>query len=307
MHSITEVVKLMGNRFEFTANHNDRMVGKEAILNAIDEVKRIESLFTTYSSKSYTLKVNEMAGIEPVKVPIEMLKLIQRSQKISKLTSGAFDISYGSIDKTFWNFDTTMTSLPTKDKALEARRLVNYKNIIIDENNATVFLKDKGMRIGFGGIGKGYAADMAKKVMQKHGIEHGVVNASGDLTAWGIQANGNPWTIGVANPNLQHDVIGRFQINNGSVATSGDYEKYVIINGKRYSHTINPNTGMPAEGLKSVTIIAPFAELCDALTTPVIILGAPAGLHLINQIHGVEAIIIDNNDKMFFSNNIKIT
>jgi thiamine biosynthesis lipoprotein len=307
MHSITEVVKLMGNRFEFTANHFDRMVGEEAILNAIDEVKRIESLFTTYSSESYTLKVNEMAGIGPVKVPIEMLKLIQRSQKISKLTNGAFDITYGSIDKTFWNFDTTMTSLPTKDKALEARRLVNYKNIIIDENNATVFLKDKGMRIGFGGIGKGYAADMAKKVMQKHGIEHGVVNASGDLTAWGLQANGNPWTIGVANPNIQHEVVGRFPINNGSVATSGDYEKYVIINGKRYSHTINPNTGMPAEGLKSVTIIAPFAELCDALTTPVIVLGAIAGLHLINQIHGVEAIIIDNNDKMFFSNNIKIT
>ncbi|MBK6784457.1 MAG: FAD:protein FMN transferase [Saprospiraceae bacterium] len=307
MGSHTENIKLMGNQFEFTACHHDEALCKEAVSAGIKEVKRIESLLTTYSELSFTNKVNEMAGILPVEVPAEMIQLIQRSQKISQLTDGAFDITYGSIDKTLWNFNTTMKSLPDPVKAREATRLVNYRNIIISDSENTVFLKERGMRIGFGGIGKGYAADMAKKVMKNLGVEHGVVNASGDLTAWGHQANGNPWTIGVANPNIKHHIIGRFQIHNGSVATSGDYEKFVVIKGKRYSHTINPLTGLPAEGLKSVTIVAPYAELCDALTTPVIIMGVEAGLHFINQVRGVEVIIIDHNDKIYYSKNINIS
>lgn len=297
----------MGNQFEFTACHEDESLCRKAVTAGVAEVKRIEALLTTYSDISYTNKVNQMAGIQPVEVPTEMILLIQRSKKISQLSDGAFDISYGSIDKEFWNFNTAMKSLPDSARAKEATRLVNFRNIIVNEADKTLFLKNKGMRIGFGGIGKGYAADMAKKVMKEMGIEDGVVNASGDLTAWGHQADGKLWTIGVANPNMRHHIIGRFEIQNGSVATSGDYEKFTVINGKRYSHTINPVTGMPAEGVKSVTVIAPFAELCDALTTPVIIKGVEAGLHLVNQIHGVEAVIIDNNDKIYYSKNIKIS
>jgi len=297
----------MGNRFEFTACHPDLLICQQAVEKGIEEVRRIETLLSTYQEKSFTSLINEMAGISPVEVPEEMIHLMLRSKKISQLTLGAFDITYGSIDKNLWNFNTQMTSLPDPESAKESIRLVNFRNIIIDEKRKTVSLKNKGMRIGFGEIGKGYAADMAKKVMIQSGITNGVVNASGDLTAWGRQANGRPWTIGVANPNVKHDIIGRFEIRDGSVATSGDYEKYVIIDGKRYSHTINPKTGLPAEGLKSVTIIAPFAELCDALTTPVIIMGAEAGLHMINQIHGVEAVIIDNNDTIYYSKNIKLS
>jgi thiamine biosynthesis lipoprotein len=296
----------MGNRFEFTACHCDESLCKESVIAAIQEVRRIEKLMTTYSEDSYTAQINQHAGLVPVIVPEELAQLIVRSKKISQLTDGAFDISYGSIDKDYWNFNTKMESLPDPKTAQAATQLVNYQNILVDETLSTVFLKKKGMRIGFGGIGKGYAADMAKKVMKNMGIENGVVNASGDLTAWGHQANGRPWTIGIANPNFKNKIIGKFEIN-GSVATSGDYEKYVIIDGKRYSHTINPVSGMPAEGLKSVTIIAPFAELCDALTTPVIVLGVDEGLHLINQIKGVEAIVIDIDDKMYFTKNIKIS
>ncbi len=297
----------MGNRFEFTACHPDLPLCRQAVEKGIEEVRRIETLLSTYQEKSFTSLVNDMAGISPVEVPEEMMHLMLRSKKISQLTLGAFDITYGSIDKNLWNFNTQMTSLPHPESAKESIRLVNFRNIIIDEKRKTVFLKNKGMRIGFGGIGKGYAADMAKKVMVQSGITNGVVNASGDLTAWGRQANGKPWTIGVANPDIKEQIIGRFEIRDGSVATSGDYEKYVIIDGKRYSHTINPKTGLPAEGLKSVTIIAPFAELCDALTTPVVIMGVEAGLHMINQIHGVEAVIIDNNDTIYYSKNIKLS
>lgn len=307
MQSYTERLKLMGNQFEFTAVHESIDLCKHGVTCGIAEVKRIESMLTTYTESSYTAAINRNAGIKPVEVPTEIIQLIQRCKKISKLTDGAFDISYGSIDKNYWNFNTVMTRLPDPKKAKEATKLVNYNNIIVDEKNSTVFLKEKGMRIGFGGIGKGFAADMAKKVMFQLGIKNGVVNASGDLTAWGSQSDGKPWTIGVANPNYKYHIVGKFNIVNSSVATSGDYEKFVIINNKRYSHTINPVTGMPAEGLKSVTIISPYAELCDALTTPVIVMGVEAGLHLINQMIGVEAIIIDHNDKIYFSNKIKIS
>ncbi len=298
---------MMGNHFEFMACHSDEGLCKIAVAAGIDEVDRIESLLTTYTDSSFTARVNQNAGICPVEVPLEMIHLIQRSKKISQLTDGAFDITYGSIDKNFWNFNTKMTALPDSKKALKATRLVNYNNVIVNADQCTVFLKNKGMRIGFGGIGKGYAADMAKKTMKNLGIEHGVVNASGDLTAWGLQPNGRPWTIGLANPNFKNHVIGHFEIINGSVATSGDYEKYIMIGNKRYSHTINPKTGMPAEGIKSATIISPFAELCDALTSPVIIMGVVSGLHMINQINNVEAILIDNNDKIYYTKNIKIS
>jgi thiamine biosynthesis lipoprotein len=305
--SHSKSLKLMGNQFELTAVHESLEVCKQAVEMGIGEVKRIEQLLTTFSEDSITATINKNAGLQPIQVPDEVFHLIERCQRISILTQGAFDITYGSVDKKYWNFDTKMTQLPDSKHAKNAVKLVDYRNLILDAKEKTVFLRHKGMRIGFGGIGKGYAADMAKKVMKNTGIDHGVVNASGDLTAWGHQADGKPWTIGVANPNFKKHMVGRFEINSGSVATSGDYEKYVIINGKRYSHTINPKTGMPAEGLKSATIMAPFAELCDALTTPVIILGVDRGLHLINQIHGVEAILIDNNDKIYYSKNIQIS
>jgi thiamine biosynthesis lipoprotein len=162
------------------------------------------------------------------------------------------------------------------------------------------------MRIGFGGVGKGYAAEMVKRKMGELGISNGVVNAAGDLTAWGTQVDSKPWTIGIADPNYKHALFSRFEISEQSVATSGDYEKFVIIDGVRYAHTIDPVSGMPAKGMKSVTIICANAELADALTTPVIIMGKEAGLHLINQLNGVEAILIDDKDKMYYSNNIKI-
>lgn len=307
LESYTEVIKLMGNSFEFTASHSDFTLCQSAVSAGINEVKRIEQLLTTYNNTSFTALINQNAGLSNVKVPIEVIQLIQRSKKISKLTDGAFDISYGGINKDFLNFNQNMSELPDRHRAKEATMLVDYRNIIVDESAQTVFLKNMGMKIGFGGIGKGYAADRAKYIMQQLGIENGVVNASGDLTAWGHQRDGKPWTIGVANPNFKHHLIGRFVINNGSVATSGDYEKFVMIDGRRYSHTINPVTGMPAEGLKSVTVIAPYAELCDALTTPIMIMGVNAGLHLINQIQGVETIIIDNFDKIYYSDNIKIS
>ena len=296
----------MGNQFELTAVHESLEICKQAVENGILEVKRIEHLLTTFSEDSITASINKNAGLQPIQVPDEVFHLIERCQRISNLTQGAFDITYGSVDKKYWNFDTKMTQVPDPKIAKKAVKLIDYRNLVLDTKEKTVFLKYKGMRIGFGGIGKGYAAEMAKKVMIAKGVESGVVNAAGDLTAWGNQINGRPWTIGIADPNHKQKLFSQFEISNKSVATSGDYEKYFIIDGRRYSHTIDPVTGMPAQGLKSVTIICGNAELADALTTPIIVMGRDAGLHMINQLNGVEAIIIDQNEKIYYSKNIKI-
>ncbi|MGX7668694.1 FAD:protein FMN transferase [Flavobacterium pedocola] len=302
-----KVEKLMGNRFEFTVLGPDENWCDQKINLAIDEIRRIEKLLTTFSTSSITHEINENSGSKPIKVPDEVFNLIQRCQMISRITQGAFDISYGGIDKKFWNFDLNMTKLPDAETAKKSVELINYENIILNESEKTVFLKKKGMRIGFGGIGKGYAAEMAKKKLIENGVESGIVNASGDLSAWGYQENGEPWTIGIADPNLKNDIFSTFKITNTAVATSGNYEKFVLIDGKKYSHTIDPKTGFPVSGIKSVTIIAENAEIADALATPVTVMGIEVGLDFINQLKQIGCIIIDDNDTKFFSHNIKLT
>lgn len=300
-------MKLMGNRFEISVVTDDEEKGNGLVAAAVAEIQRIEKLLTTFSDSSETNLINANAGIQPVPVSTETLELIQRSIQISKITQGAFDITYGSIDKRLWNFDKTMTALPDAATAKQMVKLINYRNVIIDEANNTVFLKEKGMRIGFGGIGKGYAAEKAKQLLKQLGVESGIVNASGDLTTWGHQPNGKPWTIGIAHPDIAALPFSYLNISNMAVATSGNYEKFVMIGGKKYSHTIDPRTGLPVTGIKSVTIICPNAEMADAMATPVTIMGVDAGLYLINQLKGIGCIIIDDNNRIFTSKNINLT
>ncbi len=296
---------LMGNQFEISAVSLSEDEANRSIDAAINEIKRIEKLLTTYHDSSETNLINRNAGIAAVTVSEEIFNLIERSIRISGVTQGAFDITYGSIDKSLWNFDTQMKSLPDKETAKEMVRLINYRNIMLDRENTTVFLKEKGMRIGFGGIGKGYAAEMAKNTMQQLGITSGIVNASGDLTTWGVQPNGEEWTIGIANPNILGEVFSFLKISGLAVATSGNYEKFIVIDGKKYSHTIDPRTGLPVTGIKSVTVITKNAEIADAMATPVTIMGVKPGLHMINQMKDIEVIIIDDADKIHHSNNIR--
>ncbi|GAB2535695.1 FAD:protein FMN transferase [Spirosoma aerophilum] len=301
------VQRLMGNRFELSVVSPDAGWANERLDAAISEISRIERLLTTYKDDSQTNQINEYAGIRPVHVDEEVFALIERSLRLSTLTQGAFDITYGSIDKRLWNFDTAMTALPSLQTARSMVKLINFRNVLLDAEQRTVFLKEKGMRIGFGGIGKGYAAEQAKRVLQAGGVESGIVNAAGDLTTWGAQPNGKPWTIGIADPNLSsHEAFSYLAISDMAIATSGSYEKYAVINGKRYAHTIDPKTGYPVSGIKSVTIIAPNAELADALATPVMVMGVRVGLNLINQMKHVACIIIDDTDKLFTSTNIRI-
>lgn len=305
--TFSKSLKLMGNGFQISAVGRSEDWAYECIDAAIREIQRIERLLTTFNEDSETNLINRNAGIRPVPVSRETFDIIQRSIRISAITQGAFDISYGSVDKSLWNFDTHMDRLPDRETARKMVRLINYRNIILDQENTTVFLKEKGMRIGFGGIGKGYAAERARRVMMDMEVDSGIVNASGDLVTWGYQPDGKPWTIGIADPNSASKVFSFLNITNMALATSGNYEKFVMIDGKKYSHTINPRTGLPIRGIKSVTIISPNAELADAMATPVMIMGIRAGLDMIDQIKDMEAIVIDDDDNIYKSKNIHFT
>ncbi len=299
-------MRLMGSFFVITVVAGSVNEADEHIDAAVAEISRIESLLTTFRDTSQVNDINRQAGIAPVQVDREVFDLVTRSVRISELTQGAFDITYGSVDTRFWNFDTTMTALPDRETAKAAVRLINYRNVVLDGTNSTIFLKHTGMRIGFGGIGKGYAAEQAKRLLINRGIQAGVVNASGDLAAWGYQPDGSSWTIGIADPDNRWLPFSSIAITGMAVATSGNYEKFVEIAGKRYSHTIDPKTGFPVSGIKSVTIICSNAELADALTTPVTIMGVEAGLDMINQMRDIACIIIDDDGRIFTSNNIKL-
>lgn len=296
----------MGNRFQITVLDGQAQVAEAHIDAAIAEIRRIETLLTTFNENSQTNQINRQAGIAPVRVDGEVFDLIRRSLRISALTQGAFDITYGSIDKRLWNFDTQMTTLPDPATARQLVRLINYRHVLLNETESTVFLKEQGMRIGFGGIGKGYAAEQARRLLRQRGVASGIVNAAGDLTTWGTQPNGNPWTIGIADPNAKNQAFSYLSISDLAVATSGNYEKFALINGKRYSHTIDPKTGYPVSGIKSVTIICPNAELADAMATPVMVMGIRAGLDLINQMQQIACVLIDDQNRVYTSRNIKV-
>lgn len=294
----------MGCNFEITVVAQNESEGNKYIHVAISEIIRIEKIISSWDIHSETSRINSNAGIKPVKVSIELIGLIERSLKISKLTDGAFDISYASMDK-IWKFDGSMIKMPSANTIKKSVEKVDYKNILVDHDKSTVFLKNKGMKIGFGAIGKGYAADKAKILLQQKGVKAGIINASGDLNTWGTQPNGKEWTIAIVNPLNKDKVFSWMPIKNSAVVTSGNYENYVRFNNQRYSHIIDPRTGYPSKGILSVSIFTQTAELADALATSVFVMGVETGLDFINQLKGVECIIINDDNKMIKSNNIK--
>lgn len=298
-------LKLMGSRFDITVVANDSIQANVYIDTAINEITRIEKLISSWDANSQTSEINRNAGIKPVKVDDELFQLIKRALKISKLTNGAFDISYASMDK-IWFFDGSMTEMPSVEDIKKSVEKVGYQNIILDELNQSVFLKFEGMKIGFGAIGKGYAADKAKILLQEKGVTSGIINASGDLNTWGKQPNEKDWLVAIVNPLNKEKVFSWMPVYNSAVVTSGNYEKYVKFNNVLYTHIIDPRTGYPATGILSVTIFTKTAELADALATSIFVMGVDTGLDFVNQLNGVDCIIIDENSKMISSKNVQL-
>ena len=295
----------MGSRFDITVVAENEAQANAYIDLAVSEISRIEQKISSWDPNSETSKIIKNAGIQPVKVDTELFDLIARAIKISELTNGAFDITYASMDR-IWKYDGTMKQLPSENEVTQSIAKVGFKNIELNQENQTVFLKKQGMRIGFGAIGKGYAADKAKQLLISKGVKAGIMNASGDLTTWGTQPDGSPWMVGITNPLNKDKVFSWFPLDNNAVVTSGNYEKFVEFEGKRYSHIIDPRTGWPVSGLTSVTVFAPKAELADALATSVFVMGRETGIDFINQLPGVECVIVDDQGKIFESENIKL-
>lgn len=301
----TKTTFMLGSPFEMTVVAKDTVQGNQYINQAINEVKRIENLISDWIPTTQISKVNQNAGIVPVKVDQEVFDLIERAIKISKLTNGAFDISYASMDK-IWKFDGSMKEMPTEEAIKNSVAKVGYQNIILNEKESTIFLKNKGMKLGLGGIGQGYIADKVKALLIENGCKSGIVNVSGDIFAWGKQPNGKPWTVAIVNPMNKNKVFATFPLEDSAVETSGSYEKFVTFKGKRYSHIIDPRTGYPATGIVSVSVFAKTTELADALATGIFVLGIDVGLDLVNQIKGIECIIVDDKGVVHNSKNIDL-
>tara|TARA_B100001109_G_scaffold30585_1_gene23986 strand:+ start:437 stop:1429 length:993 start_codon:yes stop_codon:yes gene_type:complete len=301
----TKNVVLMGSDFEITIVEKNDSEANRLINIAIKEISRIESLISSWDKNSQTTLINYNSGIKPVKVDTELFNLISRSIKVSNLSQGAFDISYASLDKV-WFFNKKMQKMPSDDQIANSVAKVGFENIILNEKEQTVFLKLKGMKIGFGAIGKGYAADRAKEILIKNNVKSGIINASGDLTAWGQKPSGEDWMVAIVNPLNKTKVFSWLPIKNKSIVTSGNYERFINFDGKSYSHIIDPRTGYPSQGILSVTIVTENAELADALATSVFVLGEEIGMNMINQLKGVDCIIINSDNKIIKSKNIKI-
>jgi FAD:protein FMN transferase len=296
---------LLGSPFEITVVATDSVQANQFVNMAFDEVTRIEHLISDWIPTTQISKVNQQAGIAAVKVDLEVFELVERALKISKLTDGAFDISYASMDK-IWKFDGSMKTMPTEEAIKKSVAKVGYEHILLDANNTTIFLEKEGMKLGLGGIGQGYIADKIKVLLQKNGCTSGLVNVSGDINTWGKQPSGADWSVGIVNPMNKNKVFATFPLYDSAVETSGSYEKYVMFNGKRYSHIIDPRTGYPATGIVSVSVFAKQTELADALATGIFVLGVEVGLDLVNQLKGIGCIIVDEKGAIHASKNIDI-
>lgn len=299
------VVKLMGSRFDLTVVAADEQKAQAYIDTAIVEITRIENVISEWIPTTEVSEVNRNAGIKPVKVSKELFELTKRALHFSKISDGAFDISFAAADK-IWKFDGSMKTMPAPEAVAASVKKIGYRNIILDKKNQTVFLQLPGMKIGFGSIGKGYAADKAKQLLVSKGVAAGIMNASGDMNTWGLQPDGEPWTIGITNPLDPQNVFAVFPLHNSAVVTSGTYEKYVVLDGKRYAHIIDPRTGYPASGVSSVTVFATGAEMANGLSTAVVVLGVERGLELLNQVKFVSGVIVDDTGKIFHTNNIDL-
>ncbi|WP_184543854.1 FAD:protein FMN transferase [Mucilaginibacter sp. FT3.2] len=296
-------VHAMGDKFEISVVGNDALLANEQINIAIDEINRVEKLLSAFGDDSNIKQINRNAGIEPTRANGEIFRLISRALQISELTHGAFDITYftGNTD----NDNALVENSPVKTAPYSIMQ-TNYQNVVLDETKQTIFLKEKGMRIGFGANSKGYAADRAKYILQMNGVSSGVINSGGDLLTWGTQPNLKPWTVAAADPDQRKQPFAHLNISNMAFATSINAEKYASVGKKKFQSIDAAKKGFPVSEIKSVSIMSPTAELADAMASPIINIGVNAGMYLINQLNQIACIIVDDQNRVYTSKGVNI-
>ncbi|MEE8410728.1 MAG: FAD:protein FMN transferase [Myxococcota bacterium] len=262
-----------------------------AIDAAFSEIKRLEALVSEWRPTSEISKVNDAAGRSAVKVSFELFGVIETANEVARASRGAFDITVAAFSG-LWDFHSLKPELPTDAEVAKRLELIGYRRVRLDAKTYTVELEKRGMRIGLGGIAKGHAVDGASRVLEEHGFVNHLIVAGGDLYASGRKAS-RKWNIGVRSPDGQ-GIYATLEVENEGVATSGNYERFFIHGGKRYHHILNPETGHPARGVSSATIIAKNATLADAYATAVFVRGMRDGLALAADRPGVEALLFDD-------------
>ena len=292
---VSRDVILMGSQFSFIVAAEKRLALK-AIRIATDRVKSLESKLSSWHPNSDIFRVNEQAGIAPVIVSEETFWLLKRAQKIHHDTEGAFDVTIGAVWD-LWPFRHPTQALPNDEQITAHLHLVDAALIEMKNKELSVYLPLKGMKINLGGIGKGYAAQIAIESIAELGIKQAAVSAGGDIYFWG-KKNTGPWNVAIQHPRHPQHFIQRFVIGDSAVATSGDYERYLVQDGKRLSHIIDPRTGYPAKDCQSVTIITADPTLADAYATAVCVMGTKKGLAWVENKKGIEALIIDAKGRL---------
>lgn len=274
-----------------------------AIEKAFIEIEKIERITNSHSKNSEISLVNNKSGIEKIKVSDTLFDIISKSVDISKKTNNAFDVTIGSITS-MYNFYKKIK--PDHNIIKNKLPLINNKYIKLDKINKTMFLNKKGMSIDLGGIAKGYAVDRAVDILKSNNIKSGIVSIGGDIKTFGLKPDNKPWKIGIRDPfsHNKHDIFAIIELSNMSISTSGDYERYFIIEGKKYHHIISPFNGLPATECKSVTVIAEDCYLTDSFATGVFILGPEKGINILKNA-GIEGIIVDKNGKLFLTDGIR--
>ncbi len=293
---------------EITVSSDSAKKAKTAIDRAFNELDRLARLLNFYSEDSEVFIINRNAGDKPVKVSPETLEIIDKALYVSENTEGAFDITVGPVVR-LWDFQNKV--LPDEKMIKEKLKLVGYRNVIVDKEKSTVFLKTKGVQIDLGGIIKGYAADRAVEILKKKGIKSGIVAVAGDIKVFGRKpptgSDSGLWNVGIQNPRQESDrdeIIATIGLSDASISTSGDYQRFFIKDGKRYHHLLNPKTGYPAYGCQSVTIITKDAAFTDAFATGIFILGHEKGLDVIKKL-GFDGVIVDRDGKIYVTEGIK--
>ncbi len=295
---------LMGTKFDISAVSTSIDSMKKAMYYALKEVERIQTVMSSQIDSSEISHINNEAGVKPVKVSYETYSIIQRSKDYSKKYNGLFDISIGPITE-LWgmNSEYPVTKVPDKKFIDSLVKLVNYENIILNPSDTSVYLAVNGMKLDLGGIAKGYAVDRAAEIMKEHGMKNFFVNGGGDMYVSGYKEENKKWVVGIKHPREENKLIAELEISDGAVGTSGDYERYVIIDGKRYCHIFNTKTGYPVDISESGTAIAPTTEEAVILSKYLFIIGAEK--YKSDNI-SVPGMIVDSSGKVTYNTNLML-
>ena len=295
---------LMGTLVFVTGVAPDEAVAKTAVAEGLAEIRRIEQFMSTWIPMSELSKVNAAAGKHPVHVGRENMEVLKASLRMAELTEGGFNITVGPAVAA-WNVSQE-GRIPSRSELDEVRPFISLENVALDETASTVFLKRVGMQIDVGGIGKGYAADLVVEVMQKAGATAGVVALSGDIKTFGRMPDQERFIFGIQHPRKEQGVIlGRIELENEAVSTAGDYQRFIMKDGIRYHHILDPVTLLPARGCQSVTIIAKDGVMADGLDTGIFVMGPGKGMALIESLPDVEGVIVNAQGEVMISSGLK--